>query len=325
MRSSAAASSSTAAPAASVATFSPVSPPSTSSLESDGGHRIRGVLVSCEIALAVVLLIVMTLLAKSFANVQAIAPGFDASRALSARVTLPAARFNTRDAIVGFQRTLSAHVASLPTVADTGAVSLLPLSGLLSRVPFTVERRPLARERVPLAQFRTVSPGYFAAARIPLRSGRMLSERDIGGARPVALVNEALAGRWLDGVDPVGARLLVDDNDGPPRPIDIVGVVGNVQQVTLDGEPTWDLYVPYAQMHADNIGAAAANMFWVVRTTADPMSLAADFARAVRRIDPEVAASQIRPLDRYVSDAAGPRRFSLSLMAAFAAAALVLA
>ena len=141
----------------------------------------------------------------------------------------------------------------------------------------------------------------------------------------MAVVNEALASQWLDGLEPIGARLLVDDNDGPPRPVEIIGVVGNVQQVALDGEPTWDLYLTYPQIHLDNVGAAAANMFWIVRTTGDPMNLATSLAREVRRIDPEVVASQIRPMDHYLSDAVAPRRFSLSLMAAFALAALALA
>src|ERR1051326_5882074 len=133
-----------------------------------------------------------------------------------------------------------------------GAIALLPLSGLLSRVPFTVEGRPIERERVPFAQFRTVSSGYFEAAGIPLKRGRTFTDRDTGTSGAVAVVNEELARRWLHGIDPVGARLLVDDNDGPPRPVEIIGVVGNVQQVALDGEPTWDLYLTYPQMHEDN-------------------------------------------------------------------------
>jgi putative ABC transport system permease protein len=290
-----------------------------------GGRRVRGVLVSSEVALAVVLLIVMTMLAKSFANVQAVAPGFDSTRVLSARLTLPAKRFNNRDAIVTFQRALALQLSSLPTFTNTGAITLLPLSGLLSRVPFTVEGRAIERARVPLAQFRTVSTGYFEAARIPLRRGRTFSERDTDKTRAVAVVNEELAARWLDGLEPIGARLLVDDNDGPPRPVEIIGVVGNVQQVALDGGPTWDLYLAYPQIHLDSVGAAAANMFWIVRTTGDPMNLATGLAREVRRIDPEVVASQIRPMDHYLSDAVAPRRFSLSLMAAFAVAALALA
>jgi putative ABC transport system permease protein len=290
-----------------------------------GGQRARDALVSAEVALAVVLLIVMTMLAKSFTKVQAVAPGFDSARVLSARLTLPAKRFNNREAVVTFQQALCARLSSFPTVTNTAAVSLLPLSGLTSRVPFIVEGQAVERERVPVAQFRTVSVGYFEAARIPLKRGRTFSERDTDRTRAVAVVNEQLARQWLGGLEPIGARLLVDDNDGPPRPVEIIGVVGNVQQLALDGEPTWDLYLTYPQIHPDNAGAAAANMFWIVRTTGDPMSVAATIAAEVRRIDPEVVASQIRPMDRYLSDAMAPRRFSLSLMAAFALAALALA
>ena len=127
------------------------------------------------------------------------------------------------------------------------------------------------------------------------------------------------------GLEPIGARLLVNDNDQSPRPIEIIGVVGNVRQAALDGDPTWDLYLAYSQLHPDNVGLAAGNMFWIVRTTGDPMTLAPGLVKEIRRIDPDVAASQIQPLDMYVSDALAPRRFSLSLMAAFGVAALALA
>jgi putative ABC transport system permease protein len=290
-----------------------------------GGQGIRGLLVAAEVALAMVLLTGMAMLGKSFANVQAVAPGFDSSHVLSARLTLPAKRFNSREGIVTFQRALAQQLSSMPGATSVGAISLLPLSGLLSRVPFTVVGRAIERERVPLAQFRTVSSGYFETARIPLRRGRTFADRDSEQTRPVAVVNEALANQWLNGLEPIGARLLVDDNDGSPRPIEIIGVVGNVRQATLDGEPTWDLYLTYPQIHPDNVGAAAANMFWILRTEGDPMMLASAIAMDLRRIDPEVAASQIRPLDHYLLDAMAPRRFSVSLMAAFGAAALALA
>ncbi len=290
-----------------------------------GSQRIRGLLVSSEVAIALVLLLVMTMLGKSFANVQAVAPGFDATGVLSARLTLPAKRFDTRDAIVTFQRALMEQLSSLPGVTQTGAVTLLPLGGLMSRVPFNVEGRPLERERSPFAQYRSVTSGYFEAARIPLRRGRTFSEQDTDRTRAVAVVNEELARRWLDGLEPIGARLLVNDTDTGARPVEIIGVVGNVQQNALDEGPTADLYLTYIQLHRDQVGAAAGNMFWIVRTGGNPMSLAPGLAREVRRIDADVVASQIRPMERYLSDAVAPRRFSVSLMAAFALAALALA
>src|SRR5262249_28265209 len=157
---------------------------------------------------------------------------------------LPPPRFTNREAVVRFQRALTEHVSALPGVVESGGITLPPLVGSLARVPFTVEGRPIERERVPLAQFRTVSPGYFETMRIPLERGRTFTDRDTGDTTPVAVVNEALAAQWLAGLDPIGARVLVDDNDGLPRPVEIVGVVGNVRQIALDGTaPTWDLYV----------------------------------------------------------------------------------
>src|SRR5262249_10044969 len=102
------------------------------------GRRIRGVLISSEVALAVVLLIVMTMLSKSFMNVQAVAPGFDSTGVLSARLTLPAKRFNTRDSIVRFQRTLGQRLSSLPAGTGNPAVSPLSVCGRLSRGPVAV-------------------------------------------------------------------------------------------------------------------------------------------------------------------------------------------
>src|SRR5258706_820856 len=98
-----------------------------------GSQRIRGLLVSSEVAIALVLLLVMTMLGKSFANVQAVAPGFDATGVLSARLTLPAKRFDTRDAIVTFQRALMEQLSSFPGVTQTGAVPVPPLRGRYSR------------------------------------------------------------------------------------------------------------------------------------------------------------------------------------------------
>jgi putative ABC transport system permease protein len=290
------------------------------------GHaRTRGVLVSTEVAVAVALLVTMAMLAKSFAHVQAVAPGFEAAHALTARLTLPAQRFATPDAIITFQRTLQDRLARLPGGDRVGAISILPLSGSLARVPFTVEGRPIERERVPLAQFRMISPGYFDAAGIPVTRGRSFSDADTASTRPVAIVSQALADRWLAGKDPIGARLLIDDNNTGPRAVDIVGVVGNVQQVALDEPATWDLYIAYAQIHRDSVGLAAGNMFWVVHTPGDPANLEAAIAREVRRLDPDVVASPIVPASWYLDGAVAPRRFSLAMVVIFAAAALALA
>jgi putative ABC transport system permease protein len=289
------------------------------------GRGLRDAFVAAEVALAAALLVVMTLLAKSYANASAAVPGFEADHVLTARLTLPAARFRTREAITRFQRALADQMMSFPGVTHSAAISMLPLSGLQSRVPFTVEGKAVERDRIPVAQFRTVTPGYFEALGIPVKRGRPFSLADTDQTRPVAVINDALARRWFDRVDPVGARLLVDDNDGAPRPIEIVGVVDNVRQLSLDADDTWDLYLPYAQVHVDNIAAVAANMFWVVRTTDEADALTSSLRREIRRLDAGVAAAQIRPMASYLSASLAPRRFNVALMAAFALAALAVA
>jgi putative ABC transport system permease protein len=292
-----------------------------------GGRAVRGALVACEVALAVALLVTVTLLAKSFANVQSIDPGFDPDHVLSARITLPPRHFTDAEAIVTFQRALRDRVSALPGVTAQGAITLPPLIGALARIPFTVEGRVIEPENVPMAQFRIVSAGYFEALRIPVKRGRAFSDGDTAHTSPVTVVNEALAKRWLDPRDPIGTRLLVDDGDSSPaRPVEVVGVVGNVLQIALDApEPTWDIYLVYPQIHPDTIGLATANMFWFVRTGTDPSLLASAFAQEVRRVNGDVVASPIRPMSQQFDDAVGPRRFSVTLMLAFALAAMLLA
>jgi hypothetical protein len=132
---------------------------------------------------------------------------------------MPPKRFTSREAIVAFQRALRERVVALPGVSETGAITLPPLSGLISRVPFAVEGRAVERERVPIAQFRTVTAGYFETVRIPVKRGRTFSDRDTGAVAPVAIVNETLAERWLSGLEPIGARLL--DAAGQTRTKDV--------------------------------------------------------------------------------------------------------
>jgi hypothetical protein len=177
-----------------------------------------------------------------------------------------------------------------------------------------------------MPQFRLASPGYFEAMGIPLLRGRSFAEHDTEEAAPVAIVNEALAAQWLGGAgDAIGKRILVDDNDGAPRPVEVVGVVGDVRQMTLDGDPTLDLYLPYAQLHPDTLGLAAGSLFLVMRTSGEPMTAATALARELRAVDRDVAAASVRPLESYLAGSLAARRFSLVLLAAFAGAALLLA
>jgi predicted permease len=296
---------------------------------SDGprGRRARAALVAAEVAVAVVLSIAVGLLGKSLANLESVRLGFDPEGAASARVALPPSRYPAPRSVSAYQRRALESLRALPWVDSAGAVSFPPLSPQFVRVDFTVEGRATARDRVPTAQYRLVTPDYMRAMRIPLVRGRGLLEADSETGRRVVLVNETLARRHLGGGDPIGARLLVDDNDAGPRPLEIVGVVGDVRQLTLDGEPTLDLYLPYDQMHPDG-APFARSMTWVVRSRAGsgtpPRTVEEDLREALRAADASVPLADRGPVARSIAAALAPRRFQLVVLAVFAASALLL-
>jgi predicted permease len=295
------------------------------SSEGKARRRARTVLVMVEVALALVLLIVVGLFGRSFANIQSVRPGFDSERVLAARLSLPRPRYDSRERITGFQRELLMRVARLPGVQSAGAISILPLSGLIARIPFTVGGRPVPRAEVPSAQYRLVTEGYFQTMGVPLRRGRAFGERDTATTPPVVIVSETLARRFFGGREPIGERLLLHDTDTAPRPAEIVGVVGDVKHLGLDADPTPDVYVPYSQLHTDVIALAAANMFWVVRTENEPRGLAALVRYEMQQVDPEVPIGTLRTMDQYLSASVAPRRFNVSVLGAFAVAAVLLA
>jgi putative ABC transport system permease protein len=286
--------------------------------------RLRRALVATEVGVAVVLLTAAGLFARSFANLLAVRTGFEAGGAVAARIALPPSRYGEPRRIAAYQQRMLTRLQSLAFVESAGAVSLLPLSGLFARVPFTVEGRVTERERVPTAHYRIVTPGYLAALRIPVIRGRGFTTQDSQLTRPVVVVNQTLARQFFSDRDPIGGHLLVNDNNTGPRPLEIVGVVGDVRQMSLDGDATMDIYVPYDQLHPDAMFFARAGMYWVVRGRFGNTPQVEEIRHAIRGVDPGVAIADLRPIKQITAAAVAPRRFNLMVLAVFAAAALLL-
>jgi predicted permease len=163
-----------------------------------------------------------------------------------------------------------------------------------------------------------VSPGYFEAMRIPLRSGRLLSDQDRSGAPRVALLSQSLARRRLPGRDPIGQQLRIGAADGPL--FTIVGVVGDVKQTSLAVVEPDAVYVAADQWHfADN------TMSIVVRTTASAAAIVPLVRAAIWSVDKDQAIVRVATMESLLSATAAERRFVLILFEAFALAALVLA
>ncbi len=274
---------------------------------------MRSALVVAEMALAVVLLIGAGLLIRSFIQLTRVDPGFRAEQALSFRVTLQSEKYKedaaTRIRVAEFEERLRA----LPGVTAVAATSVLPLSGRGSMLGFAVEGVPPLPNVNPEIAVASTTPDYFRAIGAPLRSGRPFTDQDHTDAPRVAIINEAAVRRWFARQDPLGKRV---DINGVTR--EIVGVVGDVLQRSAAQPTVPMLYVPFAQRTIRSVKL-------VVRTAGEPAAVAGAIRGEIRALDPDLAIADITPMTQLVVRSMARPRFYTSLLALFAAVALVLA
>ena len=286
-------------------------------------HRVRNVMVVSEIAAALVLLLATVALVQSLYRLQELNPGFDPDRVFQARVSIPPT-YASADDVARFYDRLSERLIVSPGVTHVGVISAAPLSGLLATVPFSVAGQSVDERERARANYRAISPGYLSTVGTRLLEGRPFAETDRSDTPQVALVSAALADRLLSG-RALGQRLLINDNNVGPRPVEVVGVVDNVRHTALDLPPELDIYVPVRQFHQDWLPVLRNNHFWMVKTDADPAAFPATFLAHLRAVDPDAAVSGAGAMRQSIDAWLGPRRFTLSLFSAFALTAVFLA
>jgi putative ABC transport system permease protein len=287
---------------------------------SSGGQqqqRFRSLLLVSETALATVLLIAAGLLIKSFLVVQATAPGFNPDNRLTAHIALPSQRYATPAQMGAFYERLLDRVSVLPGVASAAIDSHLPMTGrdLLLEFVKAGEAIPPEGER-PIAGWRSISPKYFETMGIPLIKGRAFTDQDREGSPYVVMVNESFARRYFPNEDALGKSLLIGDSIIAPR--QIVGIVRDVKHNGLETRAQEEMYVPYLQ-RANN------EMTLVLRTEANPMTLASDVRSEVQALDKDQPVFKLKSMDAYISDSMSGRRLNMELMSSFAGLALLLA
>jgi putative ABC transport system permease protein len=267
-------------------------------------------------ALAVALLVTAGLLARGFARVLKVDPGFAPDHVITAGLSLPASAYPDAAARRGFWTRLLEQVDRVPGVSAAGLISTVPFSGALSSGTFHVAGHTLAAgERPPHARIDLVAGRYFAALRIPLREGRLLDDRDGPDTPRAVVVDERLASRQFPGASAVGRQL---DFDGP-RTYTIVGVVGSILDRDLaEAVPEGRIYLAARQLGADRLSLT-------VRTSGAPAPLAAAIRAAVQAVDPDLAPSEIRTMDAWLTRSLGSRRTPTTVLALFSAAAIALA
>ena len=295
------------------------------STEGSRGKALRTGLIVVEVALSLILLTGSGVLLKSFSKVQTVDTGFDPHGVLAVRLSLPKARYPHLPDITRFYDALLPRVQAFPGVSASGVINMLPLSGGVASIPFTIVGQAFSKEQVPQAEYRIVSPMYLKVMRIPLLAGREFNESDTDRIRLVCYINETLAKRYWPRGGAVGAHVVLNDNDSGPREAEVVGIIHDVKDRGLEASPSFDIYIPLRQTHEDTVVWLQNNQYWVLRTAGDPLALADVLREQVRGVDPDVAASYVRSMDQYFSLTIAPRRFNLQLLSVFAIAALALA
>lgn len=298
---------------------------SRGSTEGSRGKALRTGLIVVEVALSLILLSGAGVLLKSFSKVQTVDTGFDAHGVLAVRLSLPKARYPHLADISRFYDALLPRVQTLPGTQASGVINMLPLSGGVASIPFTIVGQAFSKEQVPQAEYRIASPMYLKVMRIPLSAGREFNERDTDRTQLVCYINETLAKRYWPMGGAVGAHVMLNDNDSGPREAEVAGIVHDVKDRGLEAPPSFDIYIPLRQTHEDAVVWLQSNQYWVLRTEGNPLALGNVFREQVRSVDPDVAASYVRSMDQYLSLTIAPRRFNLQLLSVFAIAALALA
>ena len=279
-------------------------------------NRARSAFVVVEVALALVLLVGAGLLVRSFVQLLSVDPGFDASRTVTMRVSLPGARYDPSRR-GQFLDLLFDRIQQLPGTQAAGAISFLPLTGLAAATSMEIVGQPKPdRGQEPVTEVRVIARDYLKAMGVPLVKGRVFNERDPADAKGRVIVNETLARRYFPREDPIGRRIIVSWNENEED--EIIGVVGDVRHNTLEAESRPMIYWPYPRN-------PYVSMTLAIRTSGDPTAIVSGVVGAVRQQDPELAVARIRTMEEVVSDSVAERRLTMLLLTIFAGAALLLA
>jgi predicted permease len=278
-------------------------------------RRIARLLVAGQVAMAVMLLIVGGLAARSLIAIESLEPGFDMDNVLTASVTLPES-MPLGTASQWFED-VAARARELPGVLSAGAASRLPFAGTRwnPNRQLEIEGRQTMDADGAWAVDYVVTPGHLEALRVPLLEGRLIGSHDGADAPLVAIVNQTMARRFWPGRSPLGARLRQSPAESWRT---VVGVVADVRNDDADQPPLPYLYLPLAQR-------PVRTMSLTLRTAADPLALADALRRAVAEYDADQALYDVRTMRGIWEQDLSGTRILIQVMAALAAIALGLA
>jgi len=259
-------------------------------------QRVRSVLVVSELALALVLLIGAGLMVTGVKSLLAVRQPYDPQHVLSIQINLPETKYKDSPKRAAFYGQVLDQLRSVSPIESAAIVRSLPYGDGNRTVQLGIEGVPVEKGEYRSAQVETISPNYFQLMRIPLRAGRMLSERDGAESLPVAVVSERMARRYWPGQSALGRRIKAAAAEDAEKPwLTIVGVVGDIQYAWWDKEPPPVLYQSYRQ--APEIWTTLA-----IRSHGDPMRIVSAARSQVAKVDPDQPLAEIKTLDLVMTD-----------------------
>jgi predicted permease len=283
--------------------------------EISGRSRLQWLLAGVQVALAVTLLSGAGLLIRSIGELARVAPGFDANRVLTFRISGSYAETSNYPALTSrIERTLN-FLSAIPGVAGSSTALLLP--GVPAATQPGVLRfsdGPADPDARIAVDSRIVSPGYFSAVRIPLLAGAFCRPQASPSAPPDLMVNRSFANRYLEGSSGLGRHLQGLQNTPPGE---IRGIVGDARETGLQREPGPTVYWC--------MSAPTPSPYFLVRTEGGPAAMASVIRRKMHELEPQRSVFDIAPLDERLDDAFSENRLGTVLLAVFAFAAVLLA
>jgi predicted permease len=291
--------------------------------ESQSRERARAVLVVGEVALAMALLTGAGLLLRTAWKINHVDPGFDGNQVVTARILVPPARYADLASGARAYRELRDAVARIPGMQAVSLTSAVPLSPTL-QAGVGAEGQPMTDGARLITAVRMISPGYFATLRIRMLAGRDFTEHDDANGPLVAIINETMAKKFWPGEQAIGKR--IEGMDPSHRHfMEVVGVIADPRNVSLDQTPAPEFYIPFEQMPPALWGGIQASMVVVVRTAAEPNTVERSVRRAVNSVDPTLPIVSVAAMETLVRSSRASARFNTLLLSVFGVVALMLA
>ncbi len=294
-------------------------------------NRTRGALIIAEIALALVLLAGATLMIRTFAALRGADPGFDPRNVLTLQTSLGGTRYSKTAQVENLTREVLPKIEALPGVLAAASSISVPADGSGVDLLFTIPGRPLQGKSMYHGdeQWRCISPHYFAAVKAPLLRGRLFDDRDTLKSAGVMIVNQEMARKYWPKADPIGQQVVVGKGLGPEfeEPArTVVGIVGNIREISLADGVQPVMYVPVAQV-TDGITKFAAEVVptsWLIRSSSNPLALANAVERQFLAVDSQLPVGNIRSMEQVISHSIARQNFNMLLLTIFAFIALLL-